>query len=80
MVSTDDSEGANLLCQKCVFDPVIEDPLFGETEILMDSFLQKADTVKLKQIAEMYRGLNMTTSTFEERNRPFKAIKLTDTY
>ncbi len=78
LVSTDDLEGANLHCQKYVFDSVIEDPLFGETEILMDSFLQKADTVKLKQVAEMYRGLNMTTSTFEEGNGPFKAIKLSD--
>src|SRR5699024_6861744 len=78
LLQIDAVEGANLLCQKYIFDPVIEDSLFGKREILMDQFHQKAHTVKLDQVAKMYRGLNIPSSSFEETEGPFKVLKLSD--
>lgn len=78
LLPVDELDGANLLCQKYVFDPVIDDPLFGKREILMDAFHEKPNRVKLKQVADLYRGLNVTPSSFEEGEGPFKVLKLSD--
>lgn len=79
IVATKDLEDSILLPEKYIVETVVEDDILGEINIKSNQLKGEKKLVKLEDcLTELYRGLNITSSTIKEGEGPLKIIKLSD--